>query len=173
MQEFKYESYCGLYCGACEIMVAYRRGLTENKVPRWEDLHDPLRKILKPGEIKCFGCKTDTVFQGCAVCPIRKCGRKKPDIETCLDCARFPCFRFSLMKFVRKFLGYDKKLPHLKTVSENQCTIKEKGVSVWLAEQQNQWQCPGCHTAISWYQEKCSICGRDLEPPGNYIKAIF
>jgi len=74
-------------------------------------------------------------FQGCAVCPVRKCARKKPEIKTCLDCGRFPCFRFSLMKFVRKFLGYDRKLPHLKTIPENQGLIKEKGVSAWLAEQ--------------------------------------
>lgn len=159
-----------MYCGACEIMVAYRKGLAENKLPQWQDQPVPIRKNLKRAEIKCHGCKSDTVFQGCAICPVRKCARKKPEIQTCLDCGRFPCFRFSLMKLVRIVLGYDKKLPHLKTVSPNQRRIKEKGVNVWLAEQQNQWQCPDCQTAFSWYRTQCSACGKELKTPGGFIR---
>ena len=25
MEEFKYDTYCGLYCGACDIMAAFKK----------------------------------------------------------------------------------------------------------------------------------------------------
>ena len=40
--------------------------------------------------------------------------------------------------------------------------IKEVGVDKWLAEQEQQWKCPDCQTASSWYAEDCANCGRGL-----------
>jgi hypothetical protein len=64
---------------------------------------------------------------------------------------------------VRKVLGYDKKLPHLKTMPVNQGRIKEKGISTWLTEQQKQWCCPDCQTEFAWYQTECAACGKAVK----------
>ena len=168
MQEFRYETYCGLYCGACDILMAYKRGLEQQAQPEWSELGEPLRRHIPQAEIVCHGCKTDTVFAGCAKCPIRKCGRNHPEIETCLDCKRYPCWRHKFFKIVIALLNFEKKLPHQKIKPRNLQTIREKGLRAWLEEQQRVWACPDCQTSFSWYQRKCKQCGRVLDSIKDY-----
>jgi hypothetical protein len=171
MEEFRYDSYCGLYCGSCDILMAYRKGLETNTTPKWEDLPERVRNVHGKGEppIICYGCKTDTVFKGCSICPVQKCARKKLEIhQTCLDCKSYPCKLHKLMNIARKLLRLNKKLPHSNILPKNVETIREKGLEYWLEEQKKIWECPDCHTAFSWYQEKCSNCGKDLEPIKDY-----
>ena len=166
--EFRYETYCGLYCGACDILMAYQRGLEQQTPPEWSELGEPLRRHIPQAEIVCHGCKTDTVFAGCAKCPIRKCGRNHPEIETCLDCKRYPCWRHKFFKIVVALLNFEKKLPHQKIKPRNLQTIREKGLRAWLEEQQRVWACPDCQTSFSWYQRKCKQCGRELDSIKDY-----
>jgi len=171
MSNFNFDSYCGLYCGACDILQAYRKGLETGKTPGWDDVPERMRKNLPfhPKEIKCHGCKTDTVFGGCAYCPIRKCARKKGNVEHCWDCKKYPCFRFKLMSIIAKLSSLDKKLPHQKTKKANQACICEFGTAQWLAVQDNKWKCPGCGTTFSWYRETCEKCGRELDSLKGYM----
>ena len=108
------------------------------------------------------GCKTDTVFQGCATCPVRKCAKKKSGIESCLDCEKYPCLLYKIAKIVIAVQRLEKKLPHLKCKSGNLAVIREKGMNAWLEEQQRVWECPDCHASFSWYQTQCSQCGKLL-----------
>ena len=47
--------------------------------------------------------------------------------------------------------------------------ISEKGIDSWLKEQETLWHCPVCGEPFSWYKEKCSGCGRDLNQDKDYL----
>jgi hypothetical protein len=132
--EFRYDTYCGLYCGACDILLAYKKGKEQNIIPQWSDLPAPIRNI-PPAEIICYGCKSETVFTGCSKCPIRKCARKHKEIESCLDCQKYPCLIHKIVKIVKIIRRFEKKLPHLKIIPRNLTTIQQKGIHAWLEEQ--------------------------------------
>ncbi|HEY8464483.1 MAG TPA: aminoglycoside adenylyltransferase domain-containing protein [Bacillota bacterium] len=61
---FRYDSYCGLYCGACNTLIANM----ENRV-------DKLAEILgrPPEELRCNGCKTEINSVYCRDCKLKKC----------------------------------------------------------------------------------------------------
>lgn len=166
MPEFRCDSYCGLYCGACDILLAYKNGMKNGHVPQWNDLPSELRNhpvIAKNSEIKCYGCKTDTVFAGCSKCLIRKCARNKVGIETCLDCRSYPCWRFKITALIRKVLNLETKLPHLKDINFNLEVIRNNGMKFWLEEQDRKWQCPHCGKRLSWYNASCIDCNNNRE----------
>lgn len=160
MMKFRPDSYCGLYCGACDVMVAYKQGLKTGKLPVWQDLPEEFIKNIPTGktdEIKCFGCKSDQVFGGCAKCMIRKCAREKMKVEFCFECEKHPCIKYKIQRFLTKVL-FEKKLPHLKTIEPNQQAIKLEGLDKWLKDQQDKWRCPDCLAELSWYQSECRSC---------------
>ncbi len=164
MRNLNYDSYCGLYCGACSVLKAYETGHKDEMALFWSD---------EAGlELKCHGCKSDTVFINCANCRIRNCAINKK-IERCIECQEFPC---NLMNADEMKLFLD-KLPHLNTIANNLTTIKKFGVNHWLKEQDDQWKCPQCQTGFSWYAANCSKCGRDLTKLKSYKnefdKSIF
>lgn len=157
MSDFKYDSYCGLYCRACSVMKAYQSGVK-----------DPLACFFgdEAGlELQCHGCKSESVFENCSKCVIRPCARDK-GVESCLDCAEYPCQNYGFMQFIAE------KLPHWSTSAANLNAIREKGIDQWLDEQAHLWQCPDCQTDFSWYATHCSKCGKDLSENKPY-KNIF
>jgi hypothetical protein len=154
MKPFNYDSYCGNYCGACEIMSAYKNNTQNEIAPQWG---------ASPEEIKCFGCKTETVYKNCSICKIRKCAIER-GTEHCVVCKDFPC------EILTSGESLVEQLPHLKEIPLNMQTIKEKGTEYWLTEQKRKWQCPNCGQPFSWYKEKCSGCGRDLSQDKDYLK---
>lgn len=162
--KFNYDSYCGLYCGACSILKAYESGDKDEMASFWND---------EVGlELKCHGCKSDTVFYNCASCKIRNCATARK-VERCMDCKHFPC---NLMKAEELKVLLD-KLPHLKTIANNLMIIKNNGVEKWLSEQKEQWKCPDCQTHFTWYATYCSKCGKNLVElksfTGSFDKSIF
>ena len=159
VNNFNYDSYCGIYCGACSILKAYQTGYKDKFASFWKD--------EKGLELKCNGCKTDTVFTNCANCKIRSCAINK-NVERCIDCNNFPCNMFSIDEHNNMLV----KLPHLKGIPENLMTIKKVGANQWLAEQDKQWKCPECKTEFSWYTSNCSKCGKDLEEIKGY-ESVF
>jgi hypothetical protein len=168
MTDFRRDSYCGLYCGACDVQLACRRAEEQGLQPSWEGVRFPLKGRFAAAPVVCHGCKSDVVFRGCASCPVRKCARSMPGIETCLDCRRYPCLRHWVMKVVRRITGLERKLPHLSVIPGNLAVIREKGVRAWLEEQKQRWNCPSCQTGFSWYQRECSVCGRALDDLKGY-----
>ena len=156
MSDFNYDSYCGMYCGACSIMKAYQTGVKDPFATFWND--------EAGAELKCHGCKTDKVFEGCAdfggcsTCHIRACAREKR-VERCLNCSDFPC---AILKPTNESQIMLDKLPHMSTIAINMQTIHSKGISRFLEEQAAQWKCPDCQTDYTWYATHCSKCGKDL-----------
>ena len=99
MEEFKYDTYCGLYCGACDIMAAFKKSTVENTKPQWEDLPVEFRKNIPAGkaaDIICYGCKSDTVFIGCSKCLIRKCAKKKMEGQPSIGKRRILLFAMNV-----------------------------------------------------------------------------
>ncbi len=153
MEVFNYDSFCGNYCGACEILNAYKNNSGNEIAALWG---------ASPEEIKCLGCKTGTVFSRCNLCGIRKCAMER-GVEHCVVCEEFPC------KILTSGESLVERLPHLKAIPKNMHTIKEKGTAYWLEEQERIWKCPDCGTPFTWYKETCSGCGRDIRLDKDYV----
>ena len=165
MDGFRTDSYCGLYCGACDILVAYKNSIKTGKLPVWQDLPEQFINNIPTGkkdEIKCFGCKTGIVFGGCARCILRKCAREKMKVEFCFECEKYPCLKYKIQRIAIKYF-FQKRLPHLKTIAPNQEMIKKEGVEKWLQDQQKQWQCTECSKELSWYKNTCQSCNKPDE----------
>lgn len=163
MSNFNYDSYCGIYCGACDIMNTYKTGYKSRLASFWnETAVKKLHKTMgldydntRPFEITCNGCKTDTLFVNCRVCNIRKCAIEK-NVAHCIDCGEYPC------NTIIEFNKMSSFFPHLNCKQANMEKIKKEGTERWLSEQENGWKCPDCKTGFSWYTGKCNNCGKDL-----------
>jgi hypothetical protein len=148
----RYDTYCGIYCGACEIMLA-------QGTPRARTVARTFR--VPPGLVACDGCKTEKPFSNCARCQIRSCARDK-GVEFCCDCGDYPCQRH------RDLTASSASRPHLKTCTASLQQIRDRGVSDWMERQAKTWQCPGCAAAFSWYMTDCPRCGKDLSGLREY-----
>lgn len=181
MSNFNYDSYCGLYCGACSIMMAYKTGVKDPFASYWTD--DAIRNFHQqvygkaldenePIEIKCYGCKTDVLYVNCRPCKIRNCAIDRK-MEHCIDCGDYPC-KF----FEEVFMNEEaqKQVPHLKTAGKNLTVIRNVGTKQWLEEQARIWRCPECQTESSWYTTNCTKCGKDLSETkdfDNVLRSLF
>ena len=159
---FRYDSYCGLYCGACDILNVYKRHREYGTTPQWAALPEPLQKHVPHGTIECHGCKSDIVFIGCRKCPYKDCARKR-QVESCLTCDKYPCMIHHIANIVKKLLRIERKLPHLQCIPENRAAIAQYGMAEWLIQQEQHWKCPQCGTSVTWYQRQCEECGTALE----------
>lgn len=138
---YRYDTYCGLYCGACETLVANE----ENKV---EEL--AMIRGRKPQDLVCNGCKTSKNTSFCSKCKIKKCAREK-NVEFCSECPEYPCPQ--LLSF------RDDQYPHHSIIIKNLDELKKNGPESWLKEQASRWSCPKCGAKYSWYSGKCKQCG--------------
>jgi len=159
------DSYCGIYCGACDIRMTFETGKTRKLALFWNESRVKTfqRKLGlkydsgKPFTYQCNGCKSDSLFVNCAVCKIRECAINSK-VDHCLDCSNYPC---NLITDSRKMTSL---LPHLKENHLNMETIRNVGVEQWMSEQEKRWKCPECGTGFSWYTKRCTQCGKDLKP---------
>ncbi len=156
--------YCGLYCGACDILRLSRDAAAAQRTPAWTELPEKLQKQLHmaPTEIHCQGCRSDDVFAGCSKCPVRACAKRHGLAGPCTECASYPCLRTRLFRLFAWLLAIEKKLPHQKSKQPNLARIAEVGQAAWLQEQEAAWRCPKCATPFSWYAEQCRRCGEPL-----------
>jgi len=160
MKKFIEDSYCGLFCGACEIMLAYKKAKKAKTEAKWDELPKEFTDFIPKAEVKCYGCKTDDVFIGCKGCGIRDCAREK-GVEFCFECNEYPCrLTNEMKKAVRK---YKKIMPHATAIIGNLEDIRSKGKKVWLSEQKKLWSCPDCGERFGWYHKACSKCGRNIK----------
>ena len=154
-------SYCGLYCGACDVQAVHRRALAEGRTARWEELPLTMQRHLpvpKDTPVVCYGCRSDTVFGGCAKCPIRKCARARGNIGSCPECSRFPCLKLRVVWLVWLVGGFYRRLPHLKATGPNLKRLWRVGTSRWLEEQRQEWTCSHCRTPLTWYTKESHRC---------------
>jgi predicted RNA-binding Zn-ribbon protein involved in translation (DUF1610 family) len=146
--EFKLDAYCGLYCGACPVMLAQQNGNLE-----------ALAKSngLEPEAVRCLGCKSEKVSVFCTSCKIRPCASGK-GFDFCFQCDKLPCAPFIAFRDSEEW-------PYHAAVPKNLERVQQVGVDVWLEEQDTRWRCPKCGTKFAWQDETCKSCG---EKVSNY-----
>ncbi|MBU7034885.1 MAG: DUF3795 domain-containing protein, partial [Theionarchaea archaeon] len=104
--EFKYDSYCGLCCGACPVLKANENGTLQEVARTWEE---------DPDDLVCHGCKTDVVCVYCNTCDFKKCAESK-HVDFCFQCPEYPCSALAA------FQADDR--PHHSVIFENLKTIQ-------------------------------------------------
>lgn len=132
--EYILDGYCGVYCGACPVMLATKAGI--------------------PGEVQeCYGCKSDKPTGYCDTCGIKACAKRK-GYDFCNQCNEL-----KTCELMQKFVS-DTQYPYGQCVLKNMEAIKDTGISQWLEMQDQRWRCKNCGTAHSWYHETCPQCGQ-------------
>jgi len=138
---YQYNSYCGLYCGACDALQANKTGNLKITAEKWK---------MNPADITCHGCKSSVISIYCRDCDIRKCAQEMK-VEFCYECKKFPCKRIVAFN--------NDPHPHHSIVLKNLNTIKVKGKKAWLRREDRRWRCKKCRMRFSWYSKKCTKCG--------------
>jgi len=146
--EPRLDAYCGLYCGACPMMLAQQNGELDTLAEK---------RGMEPEEARCLGCKSDTVAVFCATCELRQCASQK-GYDVCSECSDFPCEPFVAFRDTEKW-------PYHAAVPKNLKRIQQVGIEPWLEEQEARWRCAHCGAKFAWQDESCGECG---EPVANY-----
>ena len=127
---------CGMNCGICSSYLAHK-----NSIPR---------KVVS----NCIGCRARD--KQCAFLK-KKCRDDlkllKGEIEYCFECNPFPCeYLIKLDKSYRVKFGM--------SMIDNLNEIKEKGIDIFIENQENKYKCPKCNNLISVHSKKCFACDK-------------
>ncbi len=110
---------CGLFCGDCEIYIAYS---TED-ADRQQNIAKAAGKVkgraISPDQVKCLGCKGSMASIWRTGCAIRACAEER-GLEFCYQCQNFACDQ--LLKFFER---------HLEA-RDNLRTISKIGPDAWM-----------------------------------------
>ena len=132
-------SYCGLYCGACdiyqkrignsgkelkEVLDAFGFANWANQVPGLED-YETFEKVLTNIMAMFGACPTCYKGGGDPACKIRICAKEK-GYKTCAECDSFPCEKLKQLQ------------DSYPNVTENIKKIKEIGLEMWAEKQQEK-----------------------------------
>lgn len=132
-------SYCGLYCGACDIyqkrigntgkelqsvLTAFKFDQYAHMIPGLEE-YESFEKVLG-NMIQMFGqCAACRGGGGDPACKIRLCAKEK-GVESCALCPEVPCENF------KAFMEFN---PHIK---DELARIKEMGLEGWSQHMQKK-----------------------------------
>ena len=140
----RYDTYCGLYCGACPVLRANEENRVAKQAEEWK---------TQPEEITCHGCKSDVLSGYCRSCEIKACAVEK-GLEFCVDCTEYPCACLVAFR--------DDEWLHHSAITRNLMELERIGLVRWLEAQAARWRCPACSHRTSWYDETCSACGANV-----------
>ncbi len=161
MEPVRPESYCGIYCGACEIIHAQTEedkkrviGMFQSELPGWE---------ATPDQMRCDGCKSDAPFVNCRGCRIKDCVKEK-GVDFCSECDEFPCAIHEQYQLASQTFRI---LRHLRFNIQNLRDIRSMGLENWVEDQKAKWRCSRCGEPFSWYAEKCRNCGGTVDVWGS------
>ena len=136
-----YDTFCGIYCGACLCNIAGETGTVE----------EIARKLNRSVEqLTCTDCKTE-LHEDC--CFVTCCTAK--GLNNCSECPEMPCDE------VTNFANDGVK--HHAVIITNLLRIREIGLPDWLREQKGKYTCPHCKARTGWSYTKCENCGQELE----------
>lgn len=136
-------SVCGLFCISCGIYTSTQENNTEN-------LHRIADRTKIPfADIKCNGCRSETLTAYCKNCHMRKCAAEK-GIDFCGECTDYPC---------QELKEFQSQMPHRAELWKSQQRIKEIGWEKWYLEMAEYYSCKACGTMNGWYDFKCRNCG--------------
>lgn len=76
---------CGLYCGECEVYVAFSEGDLEKQEEIAESISRQFGAEVGPEQIICGGCRGPEEISFCAGCKIRPCATAR-GFATCAEC---------------------------------------------------------------------------------------
>ena len=76
---------CGLYCGECEVYVAFSEGDLEKQEEIAESISRQFGAEVGPEQIICGGCRGPEEISFCARCKIRPCAAAR-GFTTCAEC---------------------------------------------------------------------------------------
>lgn len=103
---------------------------------------------------KCVGCNNSgNKLYHCTACSIKSCAEKKGNEKLlCYDCAKFPC---------RRIKDLDKRyiLKYGESPVQNLNTIKEIGLTQFIAIEKEKWKCSKCDQLLCVHRGVCLICG--------------
>ena len=133
MAEYALDGYCGLYCGACPMLLGTKAGTEQNA---------------------CRGCKSDQNPEWCLNCGLKACAREK-GLEFCYACADYPCEKLEGFKTSAEY-------PYHREVYDYMKIIEKEGKAVWLEKMKVRWSCPTCKAEASWWDPACKKCGAGL-----------
>lgn len=139
--------YCGLDCESCSVR---QYGLGNAK-----DTLVVCCGNVPESDLKCSGCKSDSVYAGCQICGLRSCAANRK-LSHCADCQDFPCSQY------KRWGSLARILPHVKDAQINLDIVSRDGLEVWSGIQRSNWSCAKCGTPFSWYSTSCAKCGERL-----------
>ena len=142
--------FCGLYCGACDNYLAFKK---DNE----HLLENEKFKTIELQELSCNGCHSEKLTEHCGKCLLRKCAIDK-GIDSCGYCPKYPCDE--LKKFKNdghKWQG----AKHRKDTLVNINYLLENDLENWIIRQENRWKCE-CGLSYSYYEKNCNNCGKRL-----------
>jgi hypothetical protein len=131
--EYGLDGYCGLYCGACPMLLETRAGTAK---------------------AACHGCKTDQNPRWCADCGLKACARGK-GLDFCYACADYPCKDLEGFQTSAEY-------PYHREVYDYMKIIEKEGKDAWLEKMKARWSCPACAQDSSWWDVSCKKCGAGL-----------
>ena len=104
----------------------------------------------------CRGCLAGDLGKPahCRTCKIKQCARAH-GLVYCYTCAEFPCKRI-------KRLETSYLTRYGTSLIQNSVTVRDKGIQLFLAEQEKLWKCPQCGGVISLHDRVCSECKRTI-----------
>jgi len=76
---------CGLYCGECEVYVAFSEGDLDKQEEIAESISRQFGAEVGPEQIICGGCRGPEEISFCAGCKIRPCAAAR-SFTTCAEC---------------------------------------------------------------------------------------
>ena len=139
---------CGLFCESCGVYIATKaddRAALEGIAQRMKTTSE---------EIRCLGCRSNTLSPHCRECNFKLCADAK-GVANCEDCDSFPC---------PDLADFQKLLPHRAELFESAAYRKANGIRAWTSKMIEDYSCTECGTVNSPYYIKCKNCGND---PGN------
>jgi hypothetical protein len=148
MDNLKFITYCGLYCGLCSNRGrtprqadALRETMARDGWDKWgaeqpgfSEFWKFLANLCDPDKIGP-GCRQDC---GAPFCAIRKCARNKK-IDVCVFCEEYPC---------KRVLEIAKGYPTL--ISDGR-RMKEIGIEAWVGEQKKRAETGFVYSDIRCY----------------------
>lgn len=138
---------CGLYCPSCTLFIG------NHEDP--ERLAALTRRMGRtPEEMKCNGCRSDTLSFYCRSCKMKSCAKEK-GIDFCSECDEYPCEALTAFKA---------EAAHRCDVWESLDQIKSRGWEDWFVRMTDMTSCPECGTINSAYDASCRKCGHN---PGS------
>lgn len=142
---------CGLYCGACEMYRADHDNNIRKLGNLAQGLSEKTGQNFTPDECCCDGCLGHgSLNSWCAKCQIRLCEKIQTGKTRCSECNDFPCSRLSSFS--------NDGMPHHLEILDNLRQIQNIGIQAWIAQEEERWACPECHSTLSWYDTVCPSC---------------